>query len=223
MLLVVNSMAHTLRYARVVVGLQSLSRNCALTIRARAKASSLKIAALSLLLKRVTDNAKKLESEKFSLGAGEGVVDAINANKGRSFLITGKRFNEAEIEVIRQAFHKSLFAANFEVVKSKVLEKVESWVAEVEKYSSAAVTFNKVADRVMRQYQEALNTEFDTNGHDPFDSLFTNPDEPETGVPDRFDPDRFYRREGSLLAVLYVLAATDVHFENIVAAGEDPV
>jgi hypothetical protein len=68
-------------------------------------------------------------------------------------------------------------------------------VAEVEKYSSAAVTFNKVADRVMRQYQDALNTEFDTNGHDPFDSMFTNPDEPETGVPDRFDPDRFYRRE----------------------------
>src|SRR5438046_5616677 len=55
MLLVVNSMGHTLRYARVVGGLQSLRRNCALTIRARAKASSLKIAALSLLLKRVTD------------------------------------------------------------------------------------------------------------------------------------------------------------------------
>jgi type 2 lantibiotic biosynthesis protein LanM len=34
---------------------------------------------------------------------------------------------------------------------------------------------------------------------------------------------RFYQRQGSLLALLHVLAATDLHFENIIAAGEDPV
>jgi type 2 lantibiotic biosynthesis protein LanM len=35
--------------------------------------------------------------------------------------------------------------------------------------------------------------------------------------------ERFYRRQGSLLALLHVLAATDLHFENLIAAGEDPV
>ncbi len=34
---------------------------------------------------------------------------------------------------------------------------------------------------------------------------------------------RFYRRQGAYLALLYVLEATDVHFENIIARGEYPV
>ena len=34
---------------------------------------------------------------------------------------------------------------------------------------------------------------------------------------------RFYARQGSFLALLYALHATDLHFENIVAAGEHPV
>lgn len=34
---------------------------------------------------------------------------------------------------------------------------------------------------------------------------------------------RFYRRQGAYLALLYVLEATDFHSENIIAAGEDPV
>jgi type 2 lantibiotic biosynthesis protein LanM len=34
---------------------------------------------------------------------------------------------------------------------------------------------------------------------------------------------RFYHRQGQLLAVLHLLNATDVHFENLVAAGEHPV
>jgi type 2 lantibiotic biosynthesis protein LanM len=34
---------------------------------------------------------------------------------------------------------------------------------------------------------------------------------------------RFYQRQGSYLALLYALAATDFHFENLVAAGEHPV
>jgi class II lanthipeptide synthase len=34
---------------------------------------------------------------------------------------------------------------------------------------------------------------------------------------------RFYRRQGALLAVLHCLAGTDCHFENLVAAGADPV
>ncbi|GCE22202.1 hypothetical protein KDK_60020 [Dictyobacter kobayashii] len=34
---------------------------------------------------------------------------------------------------------------------------------------------------------------------------------------------RFYIRQGAYLAVLYVLAATDVHHENLIAAGEYPV
>ncbi|MCB9688018.1 MAG: type 2 lantipeptide synthetase LanM [Alphaproteobacteria bacterium] len=33
---------------------------------------------------------------------------------------------------------------------------------------------------------------------------------------------RYYRRTGGLLAVLHVLAGTDVHFENLVAVGEHP-
>ena len=35
--------------------------------------------------------------------------------------------------------------------------------------------------------------------------------------------DRFYRRLGGLLALLYALEATDFHFENLIAAGEHPV
>ncbi|HEY0733850.1 MAG TPA: type 2 lanthipeptide synthetase LanM family protein [Herpetosiphonaceae bacterium] len=34
---------------------------------------------------------------------------------------------------------------------------------------------------------------------------------------------RFYRRQGAYLALLYVLEATDFHFENLIAAGEQPV
>lgn len=34
---------------------------------------------------------------------------------------------------------------------------------------------------------------------------------------------RFYRRTGGLLALLYALEATDVHMENLIAAGEHPV
>lgn len=34
---------------------------------------------------------------------------------------------------------------------------------------------------------------------------------------------RFYRRQGGLTTLLYLLAGTDFHFENLVAAGEHPV
>nr|WP_238355165.1 type 2 lanthipeptide synthetase LanM family protein [Kribbella sandramycini] len=34
---------------------------------------------------------------------------------------------------------------------------------------------------------------------------------------------RFYHRQGALLALLYVLDGTDVHFENLIAVGEQPV
>ena len=34
---------------------------------------------------------------------------------------------------------------------------------------------------------------------------------------------RFYRRQGSLVAILHLLKATDFHFENLIAAGEHPV
>jgi type 2 lantibiotic biosynthesis protein LanM len=35
--------------------------------------------------------------------------------------------------------------------------------------------------------------------------------------------ERFYRRQGGYLALLYVLAAADFHYENLIAVGEDPV
>jgi type 2 lantibiotic biosynthesis protein LanM len=35
--------------------------------------------------------------------------------------------------------------------------------------------------------------------------------------------DRFYRRQGGNLALLYVLGATDFHYENLIASGEYPV
>ena len=34
---------------------------------------------------------------------------------------------------------------------------------------------------------------------------------------------RFYRRQGSLLALLYVLGGNDIHAENLIASGEYPV
>jgi type 2 lantibiotic biosynthesis protein LanM len=34
---------------------------------------------------------------------------------------------------------------------------------------------------------------------------------------------RFYERQGCYLALLYLLEATDSHYENVIAAGEDPV
>ncbi|WP_410581108.1 type 2 lanthipeptide synthetase LanM family protein [Amycolatopsis sp. lyj-108] len=37
------------------------------------------------------------------------------------------------------------------------------------------------------------------------------------------DVDRFYRRQGILLALLHALDATDVHYENIIACGDQPV
>jgi type 2 lantibiotic biosynthesis protein LanM len=40
--------------------------------------------------------------------------------------------------------------------------------------------------------------------------------------PDRAAAERFYRRQGHYLALLYVLEASDMHYENIVAAGEYP-
>jgi type 2 lantibiotic biosynthesis protein LanM len=39
----------------------------------------------------------------------------------------------------------------------------------------------------------------------------------------RDELDRFYRRHGAWLALGYVLSATDLHFENVLAAGEHPV
>jgi type 2 lantibiotic biosynthesis protein LanM len=35
--------------------------------------------------------------------------------------------------------------------------------------------------------------------------------------------ERFYRRQGTLLAVLYVLGCTDVHYENLIAHAEEPL
>lgn len=35
--------------------------------------------------------------------------------------------------------------------------------------------------------------------------------------------DRFYRRQGTLLALLYALDGTDLHFENLIARGDEPV
>ncbi|MFB7469627.1 type 2 lanthipeptide synthetase LanM family protein [Kitasatospora sp. NPDC056184] len=39
----------------------------------------------------------------------------------------------------------------------------------------------------------------------------------------RYDVERFYRRLGALLALLHVLDSTDLHFENLVACGDQPV
>ncbi|WP_133904596.1 type 2 lanthipeptide synthetase LanM family protein [Actinophytocola oryzae] len=39
----------------------------------------------------------------------------------------------------------------------------------------------------------------------------------------RTGADRFYRRQGALLAVLHLLRATDMHYENVIAAGDTPV
>jgi class II lanthipeptide synthase len=44
-----------------------------------------------------------------------------------------------------------------------------------------------------------------------------------TPCPDEPARCRFYRRQGALLALLYVLGASDIHAENLIAAGEDPV
>lgn len=40
---------------------------------------------------------------------------------------------------------------------------------------------------------------------------------------DRIEVDRFYRRQGTLLALLYAIDATDIHYENLIAAGDQPV
>ena len=44
-----------------------------------------------------------------------------------------------------------------------------------------------------------------------------------TPCADLTEVDRFYRRQGVLLALLHALDGTDVHFENIIAAGDQPV
>ena len=40
---------------------------------------------------------------------------------------------------------------------------------------------------------------------------------------DQSGAERFYHRQGALLALLYALAATDFHFENVIAVGDQPV
>jgi type 2 lantibiotic biosynthesis protein LanM len=40
--------------------------------------------------------------------------------------------------------------------------------------------------------------------------------------PDQAAAERFYRRQGHYLALLYLLEASDMHYENIIAAGEYP-
>lgn len=44
-----------------------------------------------------------------------------------------------------------------------------------------------------------------------------------TPLPDRAAADRFYRRHGALLALLHALHAADMHFENVIACGDQPV
>ncbi|GAA1680422.1 type 2 lanthipeptide synthetase LanM family protein [Kribbella yunnanensis] len=41
--------------------------------------------------------------------------------------------------------------------------------------------------------------------------------------PDAASVRRFYHRQGALLALLYVLDGTDMHYENLIAVGEQPV
>ncbi|WP_369216630.1 type 2 lanthipeptide synthetase LanM family protein [Streptomyces flavofungini] len=43
------------------------------------------------------------------------------------------------------------------------------------------------------------------------------------GCADRDGVARFYRRQGTYLALLHCLAATDFHYENLIASGEHPV
>ncbi|SDI36528.1 type 2 lantibiotic biosynthesis protein LanM [Actinokineospora alba] len=46
----------------------------------------------------------------------------------------------------------------------------------------------------------------------------------ETGpLPDLAAADRFYRRQGALLALLHLVHAADIHFENLIASGDQPV
>jgi type 2 lantibiotic biosynthesis protein LanM len=42
-------------------------------------------------------------------------------------------------------------------------------------------------------------------------------------LPDLAGADRFYRRHGALLALLHGLHAADMHFENVIACGDQPV
>jgi type 2 lantibiotic biosynthesis protein LanM len=42
-------------------------------------------------------------------------------------------------------------------------------------------------------------------------------------LPDHAAADRFYRRQGALLVLLHALHAADMHFENVIAHGDQPV
>jgi type 2 lantibiotic biosynthesis protein LanM len=46
---------------------------------------------------------------------------------------------------------------------------------------------------------------------------------PHRPMTDQSQVDRFYRRQGALLALLHVLDAADIHCENLVACGDQPV
>lgn len=46
---------------------------------------------------------------------------------------------------------------------------------------------------------------------------------PRHPLPDLAAADRFYRRHGALLALLHALHAADMHFENVIACGDQPV
>ncbi|WP_459710108.1 type 2 lanthipeptide synthetase LanM family protein [Actinophytocola sp. KF-1] len=46
---------------------------------------------------------------------------------------------------------------------------------------------------------------------------------PARPLPDLAAADRFYRRQGALLVLLHALHASDMHFENVIASGDQPV
>jgi type 2 lantibiotic biosynthesis protein LanM len=46
---------------------------------------------------------------------------------------------------------------------------------------------------------------------------------PTRPLPDHAAADRFYRRQGALLVLLHALHAADMHFENVIAHGDQPV
>jgi len=46
---------------------------------------------------------------------------------------------------------------------------------------------------------------------------------PARPLPDAAAADRFYRRQGALLALLHTFHAADMHFENVIACGDHPV
>jgi hypothetical protein len=147
------------------------------------------------IIGRVDKSLEKLKGDRFTIPPEEQLAEEIRLRSGRKYWMTGHRFEPTEISDLQEQHKRFVLSNNLELIKTKIKEQIDAWKVELNRFAAACDLFLTVCDRVRRNYQDEMYAEFETNGYDPFDQLFTNFESPAAAIPDEFDPDRFYRRD----------------------------